>query len=156
MKKILFKLLVSKAGFRCDRHIVRLSGYSIVSWAFAFSLGIPYQPTLFIRTVGRRSGLIRSAVLPYSEIDGAYFLVGSNGGSALHPSWAVNMMALPVAWLWVKRRKTPVRAALLEGGERDRVFEAITKGRGPYVRYQSMAQPRQLPVFRLTPFSEKK
>ena len=52
-----------------------------ISAVFAWALGIPYQPTLGLRTIGKRSGRLRIAVLPYKKYDGAYYLVGSNGGA---------------------------------------------------------------------------
>ncbi|MAG32401.1 MAG: hypothetical protein CL908_16085 [Deltaproteobacteria bacterium] len=153
-KKVLMKITLTPAGTYCDRHIVRFTGISLVSAVFAFAIGIPYQTTLCLRTIGRKTGRIRTAVVPYRRFGNSYVLIGSYGGSPRHPSWALNMMARPVAWIWVARRHIPVTVELLEGEERQRVFDEISQGRGPYVRYQKMAMPRLLPVLRLTPFEE--
>ncbi|MBW2423777.1 MAG: nitroreductase family deazaflavin-dependent oxidoreductase [Deltaproteobacteria bacterium] len=151
-KKFLMRITLTPAGTAIDRVITRLTGWSLVSAVFAFSIGIPYQTSLCLMTIGKRTGRLRKAVLPYRQMGDAYVLIGSFGGAKRHPAWALNMMAHPIAWVWVARRQRPVRVELLEGEERQRVFDEITLGRGPYVRYQKMALPRQLPVFRLTPF----
>lgn len=152
-KQFVMGLVLTPIGSALDRRIVRWTGWSLISAVFAWALGIPYQPTLGLRTIGRRTGRLRMAVLPYKEFDGAYYLVGSNGGAPRHPAWAVNLMTHPNAWIWVQRRQIPVHAELLEGEERREIFERISQGRGPYVRYQKMASPRELPVLRLTPFA---
>lgn len=151
-KQSVMGIVLTPIGAALDRRIVRFTGWSLISAVFAWALGIPYQHTLGLRTIGKRSGRLRMAVLPYKEYDGAYYLVGSNGGAPRHPSWALNMMVHPNAWIWVNRREIPVRAEFLQGGEREKIFDRISQGRGPYVRYQKMATPRELPVFRLTPF----
>lgn len=153
-KKFLMRITLTPAGTYCDRYIVRFSGISLVSAVFAFAIGIPYQTTLALRTIGKRTGRLRTVVMPYRKFGDSYVLIGSHGGSPRHPSWALNLMALPVAWIWVARKHIPVRVELLEGGERQRAFDEISQGRGPYARYQKMAMPRQLPVLRLTPFEE--
>lgn len=151
-KRFLMKITLTPLGTGCDQHVVRFSGISLVSAVFAFAIGIPYQTTLCLRTIGKRTWRLRTAVVPYRKFGDSYVLVGSNGGSTRHPSWAVNMMTHPVAWIWVARKHLPVRVELLEGEERQEVFDEISQGRGPYVRYQEKAMPRQLPVLRLTPF----
>jgi len=151
-KKFLMWITLTPVGTYCDRYIVRFTGFSLVSAVFAFSIGIPYQTTLALRTIGKRSGRLRMTPMPYRKIGDAYILIGSFGGSPRHPSWALNLMANPVAWIWVDRKQIPVKAELLTGEERQKVFDEISQGRGPYVRYQKMAMPRQLPVLRLTPF----
>ncbi len=153
-KRFLMWITLTPAGTYCDRYIVRFTGISLVSAVFAFSIGIPYQTTLGLRTIGKRTGRLRTAAMPDRKFGDSYILVGSHGGSPRHPSWAVNMMAHPVAWIWVARKKLPVKVELLTGEERQRVFDELTQGRGPYVRYQKIAMPRQLPVLRLTPFED--
>ncbi|MBJ22773.1 MAG: nitroreductase family deazaflavin-dependent oxidoreductase [bacterium] len=152
-KKFLMGITLTPAGTFCDKAIVRFTGVSLVSAVFAFAIGIPYQTTLCLRTIGKRTGHLRTAVVPYRKLENAYVVIGSFGGSPRHPSWALNMMAQPVAWIWVARKYIPVRVELLEGDERQRVFDEISQGRGPYVRYQKMAMPRLLPVLRMTPFA---
>jgi len=151
-KQFVMGLVLTPIGSALDRRIVRFTGWSLISAVFAWALGIPYQPTLGLRTIGKRTGRLRIAVLPYKKYDDAYYLVGSYGGAPRHPSWAINLMAHPNAWIWVNREEIPVRAELLQGEEREKIFEQISQGRGPYVRYQKMAAPRELPVLRLTPF----
>lgn len=151
-KQWVMGIVLTPPGAWLDRYITRFTGASLISAVFAWALGMPYQPSLALRTIGKRTGRLRMAVLPYARDGEAYVLVGSNGGAPRHPSWAVNLMSHPNAWIWVQRKQIPVRAALLEGEARKRVFDEITGGRGPYVRYQKMAMPRQLPVLKLVPF----
>jgi deazaflavin-dependent oxidoreductase (nitroreductase family) len=52
-------------------------------------------PTLLLMTRGRRSGKLRRTALAYSEHDGRYVLVASNGGAKRHPDWYVNLVEDP-------------------------------------------------------------
>src|SRR6202043_4052130 len=53
------------------------------------------NPTLLLRTTGRRSGLTRTNALTYARDGDAYLVVASNGGSSRPPSWLANLKADP-------------------------------------------------------------
>ena len=90
-------------------------------------------------------------VLPYYVDGERYVIVGSNGGAANDPSWAHNLRASPEATVHVARKRIPVDAHIADGEERERLWQAITRGRGPYAYYQKQAGARSIPVVVLTP-----
>ncbi|MFI6869172.1 nitroreductase/quinone reductase family protein [Nocardia sp. NPDC050406] len=68
------------------------------------------NPTLLLRTVGRKTGKERVNALTYAR-DGKDFLVtASNGGSARAPGWLANVKAQGECEVQVERRRIPVRA----------------------------------------------
>src|SRR3712207_7255553 len=68
------------------------------------------SPVLLLVTTGRKSGRRRTTVLLYLEDGGRYVIVASNGGTAKHPVWWLNLQANPEATVEVGGRKTRVRA----------------------------------------------
>lgn len=111
------------------------------------------NPTLLLRTVGRKTGLPRTSALTYAK-DGADFLVtASNGGSARPPGWLANVKARPECEIQVGRRAFPVVAqATLPGdpeyARRWGLVDAVNKGR--YSEYQQKTR-RPIAVVVLSP-----
>jgi deazaflavin-dependent oxidoreductase (nitroreductase family) len=112
------------------------------------------QPLLLLTTVGARSGRRRQALLGrFEDPDhpGAFWVVGSNGGSAQHPGWCYNLAKNPdQVFIEVAGEETRVRAQTLEGEERARAWERVTSLAKGYRRYET-ATDRQVPIIRLTP-----
>lgn len=50
-------------------------------------------PTLLLRTVGHRSGLVRETTLAGVPVDDGWYVAGSNFGREHHPTWAMNLLA---------------------------------------------------------------
>ena len=107
-------------------------------------------PMLLLTVTGRKSGLERSTPLVYFEVDGAYVVVGSDGGARHDPQWWKNLQVDPSAKIRVGRRVFEVKAHLAESAERERLWE-IGKGVNPmWERYQKGTE-RALPVVVLEP-----
>jgi len=138
-------------GLGLDRMLVRLSGYSFVTWVYNRASGVGYIHSLLLTTTGAKTGHTRRAVLPYHVDGDRYVIVGSNGGAKRDPHWAVNLRAHPEAVVHVARRRRSVTAHVATGEERERLWREITKGRGPYAYYQKSAAPREIPVAMLSP-----
>ena len=56
---------------------------------------------------GRRTGKLRRTALMYGEDAGRYLLVASNGGSATHPAWYLNLAANPDVEVQVRGERSP-------------------------------------------------
>jgi deazaflavin-dependent oxidoreductase (nitroreductase family) len=140
-------------GRAIDRVVLRLTGRSIITWQYSRAGGNPYQPTLLLTTIGRRTGERRERALPYYPDGERMVVIGSNGGGPRDPDWVFNVRANPAAWVRVGRRSRPVLAHVAEGEERARLFDQITAGRDSLSRYQQRASTygRTVPLVVLTP-----
>jgi len=108
-------------------------------------------PTLYLTTVGAKSGLERvTPLLCMPEDDGGWVVVGSNYGREGHPAWTGNLLKTPEARVEYERRTYKVVGTLLEGEERARVWVRLNEVWPVYEKYQAGVD-RQLRVFRLTP-----
>jgi deazaflavin-dependent oxidoreductase (nitroreductase family) len=140
-------------GRAIDRAIVRFTGFSVITWQYSKAGGNPYQPTLLLTTIGRRSGQRRVRALPYYPDGDRMVVIGSNGGGPKDPDWVWNVRANEAAWVTVRRRNRPVRAHVADGEEHERLFAQITEGRDSLRRYQERASTfgRRVPLVVLEP-----
>ncbi|MFE3903994.1 nitroreductase family deazaflavin-dependent oxidoreductase [Streptomyces sp. NPDC059153] len=109
-------------------------------------------PGLILTVPGARSGRLRTtplACMPENGTEQSWILVGSNFGRTGHPAWTANLLAGPgkavVNW---RGRDIPVRATLLQGAERDAVWQTALKFWPPYATYQTRVE-REIRLFRL-------
>jgi deazaflavin-dependent oxidoreductase (nitroreductase family) len=142
-------------GRAIDRFLVRHTGFSVITWQYAKAGGNPYQPTLLLTTIGRRTGALRTRALPYYEVDGHPVVIGSNGGGPRDPDWVFNVRANGSAWIRMRRRDMPVRAHVAAGDERAHLFTEITSRRDSLARYQERASTfgREVPLVVLEPLA---
>jgi deazaflavin-dependent oxidoreductase (nitroreductase family) len=140
-------------GQRFDQWLVRHSGFSIITWQYGKAGGNPYQPSLLLTTVGKKSGLLRTKVLPYYRRGDDYLIIGSNGGGPTDPQWVGNIRASGSAWIRVARRDLAVRAHVATGEERAHLFDHIMAQRDSLARYQERASTfgREVPIVVLSP-----
>ncbi|MER6114372.1 nitroreductase family deazaflavin-dependent oxidoreductase [Streptomyces sp. NPDC001743] len=111
-------------------------------------------PGVVLTVPGARSGQLRTTPLacmpqPGDGGVGSWILIGSNFGRPGHPAWTANLLAHPEAAVisW-KGAGIPVRARLLEGEERARVWETALTFWPPYAAYQARID-REIRLFRL-------
>jgi deazaflavin-dependent oxidoreductase (nitroreductase family) len=126
-----------------DRWLGRLTRGRLVALGLA--------PSLIITTTGRRSGRSRCNPLLYVRDGDAYAVVGSNWGQGRHPDWALNLLADPRATVAVQGRVIAVRARVVTGPERDRLWRLLGRQWPAYETYARRAGSRDLLVFRLEP-----
>ena len=129
---------------RLDRAVHRLTGGKVMISQYLL-------PSLFLTTVGRRSGLPRVtplACLP--EPGGSFLVIGSNFGQTRHPAWTGNLLAAPTVVMEHRGRLLEVTARLLEGEEREQAWTALLRMWPPYAAYQARVE-RRLRIFRLEP-----
>jgi len=109
------------------------------------------NPTLLLRTTGRRSGLPRTNGLTYARDGDCFLVVASNGGSDRPPSWLVNLTAAPDCEIQVGRHRHRVTArptlpADADYARRWDLVNAVNRGR--YAEYQTKTE-RPLPIVEL-------
>ncbi len=105
-------------------------------------------PMLLVHTIGRRSG--REYITPMRCLPevGHWFIFASAHGSDRHPDWYRNLVATPNLTIEIGTETIPVRATVLEGEERERVF-AIQSARFPSFATMQAKLARTIPVVRL-------
>ncbi|KSU56547.1 nitroreductase family deazaflavin-dependent oxidoreductase [Gordonia sp. JH63] len=111
------------------------------------------NPTLLLRTIGRRTGEARCNALTYARDGEAYLVVASNGGSPRPPGWLANLKAHPNVEVQVGRRRIQVtaRATYPDDPDYARRFVLVDEvNRGRYAGYQKKTT-RPLAIVDLTP-----
>ena len=129
--------------------------------AFGDRMRVQGRPLLELETVGAKSGVRRHAVLGWfpeafaepeakaRETIGSRLVVASNGGSARHPGWFLNIARRPdQVWIAIGQRRINVTPETLEGAERERAWEQIAALAPGYARYQEKTD-RVIPIVRL-------
>lgn len=87
-------------------------------------LGLPeHVSLLLLTTVGARTGLPRTSALGYQPDGDRWVVFAANGGRPNRPNWYHNLMAQPNATIEVGTETIPVLATVLEGEERQRLWE---------------------------------
>ena len=133
---------VGRAAAPLDRLIQQRSGGRLTI------LGGQLLPQLLLTTTGRSSGLARTVPLLYVELDGGFVTVASNWGQRSHPAWSANLLADPAATVEVNGLRVPVKAQLLDGAERDRMWLELTRIWPAYRTYAARSG-RDLRIFLL-------
>lgn len=106
-------------------------------------------PSLILTTRGARSGLLRDTVLMYTpDGHGRAIVAGTNWASPHHPAWTYNLLAHPEAEITVRGRRYAVRASLIEGQARDRVWRHL-ESQWPEYRSYERDSGRTVRLFRL-------
>jgi deazaflavin-dependent oxidoreductase (nitroreductase family) len=155
VRRPLLRLAATRAGSRGLRWVLpRLDRLVSRLTEGRRTLAQMLLPTLMLTTTGRRSGLAREQPLVYLTEGPAWAVVGSNWGQRTHPAWTHNLLASPDASVLVDGTRTQVRAQLVTGDDRERIyrrFEALHPG---YPRYRRSAGDRQIRVFLLHPTTD--
>lgn len=105
-------------------------------------------PILLLTTIGRQSGLKRTIALGYLDEDDDLYVVASNGGQHREPDWSHNLRANPNAEIEYEDGTVHTTVELLEGEERDRVWERFISAYPEYERAQHWAG-RDFPLYRI-------
>jgi F420H(2)-dependent quinone reductase len=143
-----FDRMTARWWTRIDVAVFRHSGISLGVKA----LGV--DDVLLLRTRGRVSGQVREVLVAYVEIDEVPFICAANGGSDHAPAWYRNLEdGEPVEIERLGRRET-VMPVVLEGPERERVFDVVYRT-FPHVRLYLAHTSRTFPIVCLGPFSAR-
>ncbi|MFI5613360.1 nitroreductase family deazaflavin-dependent oxidoreductase [Amycolatopsis sp. NPDC051903] len=136
---------IGRALVPADRVLLRVTGGRV---GIGAAVGLR---TLLLTTVGRTSGEPRQVPLLYVERGGGFVVIGSNWGGEKHPAWSANLLAHPDATVERGGRTTAVRGRLLEGTERQEMWDAVAAYWPAYDRYAVRAAHREIRVFLLEP-----
>jgi deazaflavin-dependent oxidoreductase (nitroreductase family) len=127
---------------RVEAAEVRWFGRSVLSVVFR-------QRVLVLETTGRRSGKRRRTTVAYRERGSALVVVGGAGGQTRPPDWVANLRAHPGVTVIRRRRTTHMTARVLEGEERQLVWDQLCPAWPMIARYQDRAG-RPIAVVELT------
>lgn len=115
---------------RLNTVLYRLSGGSLTGRIEGYEV-------LLLKTTGRRSGEPRTSPLLYLRDGEDYLVVGSNWGKPHPPGWLANLRANPDAAIQVMSQTLPVRAEIVETGERrDALYQRFKDANPRYIRYE--------------------
>ena len=81
-------------------------------------------------------------------------IVGSRGGAARDPAWAINLRSEPRARVRIGKTERDVEAREVNSGrERERLWALVTEAFPMYATYQRRTK-RLIPIFVLEPIEE--
>jgi len=104
----------------------------------------PLRPLLFTHT-GQKSGETFTTPIVHMNVGERYVIIGSMGGSPVHPQWLHNIVANPVVALEVGTKRFQARARITEGEEREELF-AMMAAVAPEFEVYSHRTTRTFPV----------
>lgn len=107
------------------------------------------QPVVFLTTVGRKSGELRTKPILAVPDGDAWLVAASRGGTARHPEWYRNLVAAGGAVLTFSDRVVRVRAEQLSGKAREEAWARMVAVYRRFDSYQARATEREIPVLRL-------
>jgi deazaflavin-dependent oxidoreductase (nitroreductase family) len=102
-------------------------------------------PLLLLTTTGARSGQPRVAPLAYTTDNDRLVVIASKGGAPTHPDWFYNVRANPDVTVELGAEAFPARATILQGAERQRLFNQMAAQMPNFAEYQRNTT-RQIPV----------
>lgn len=136
---------LAKVGMGLSHLVLRMLGER---------MKIQGQSLSVLTTVGARTGQKRHSVLARfadPEHPGAWLIIGSNGGSARHPSWCFNLVKHPdEVWVKVAKEEVKVQPQSLHGAERQKAWDWVVSEAPGYKKYETSTD-REVPVIRLVP-----
>ena len=109
--------------------------------------------TLYLHTVGRKTGKARRTPLYYVEDGDALAVITSNGGRDGQPGWWLNLQADPEAEIEVGKERRPVRAERAPSATFERLWPAFVAGLRHYEAYRRRTD-RELVIVLLTPLED--
>jgi deazaflavin-dependent oxidoreductase (nitroreductase family) len=102
-------------------------------------------PMLLLNTIGARSGAPRTTPLGYVRDGDAYVIMASKSGAPTNPAWYHNLLARRTAAIEVGHEGFEVEHRVVQGDERDRLWERIV-AQWPMAADYARATARRIPV----------
>lgn len=107
-------------------------------------------PLLLLHSKGAKTGRERVNPLAYQADGERYMIFASKGGAPTNPDWYHNLIANPDASIEVGTDTIAVRATVLTGQERDRVWTRQIERAPAFGEYEARSG-RTIPVVALDP-----
>jgi deazaflavin-dependent oxidoreductase (nitroreductase family) len=111
-------------------------------------------PCLILTTKGRKSGDYRKSALIYGQYGDDYLVVASQGGSAQHPSWYLNLLAEPLVTLQIRGDVFEAVATPASDEQRPLLWQIMTNVWPNYDVYTTRTT-RVIPVVLLSPCRDR-
>ena len=108
------------------------------------------NPICLVTMVGARSGRRRTIPLLDIPYETGLILVASQGGAPRNPSWYYNLVADPDIEVTRGRQRVNLRARLVEGEEKAKLWSVCVERYPSYDDYQRRTT-RDIPVFLCEP-----
>lgn len=108
---------------------------------------------LLLTTTGAKSGKRRTVPLGFVRTGGKVYILASLGGRPENPAWYHNLVANPTVTVELGPDTYEAEAVVLEGEERDRIFEICARKVSNFGDYQRRTS-RIIPVIELRPLTE--
>ena len=115
-------------------------------------VGGPFEgaPMLLLTTTGAKSGQRRTTPLVYLADGDRMLIFATYGGGPTNPDWYHNLLAHPQASVEVGTETLDVRATVVTGAERDRLYAKQVQARPAFAEYETKTT-RTIPVVALEP-----
>jgi F420H(2)-dependent quinone reductase len=107
--------------------------------------------TLFLLSVGRRSGKVRRNGLYFVEDGPNLAVVASNAGENVDPQWWKNLQATPDAEVELGTHRKPIHARRATPEETERLWPQFDAGHKEFAEYRNRAYRRTIPIVILEP-----
>src|SRR5688572_29565858 len=103
------------------------------------------KPVLLLHHTGAKSGTERVSPLMYNTDGDRLVIFASKAGAETNPDWYHNLLANPDVEVEVGTERFAARATVLEGAERDRLWEKQKAEFDQFAGYEA-ATSRTIPV----------
>jgi deazaflavin-dependent oxidoreductase (nitroreductase family) len=107
-------------------------------------------PLLLINHTGARTGKLRTNPVMYLKDGHRYLVFASKGGADTNPDWYHNLKAHPDVKIEVGDETITVRAEIITGTERDKLYARQAQLYSQFAQYQQKTK-RIIPVIAFTP-----
>ncbi len=107
-------------------------------------------PLLLLHHTGAKTGTERVTPLMYLDVGDGYAIFASKAGAPSNPDWYYNLVANPSTTIEVGTDTEEVTAQVLEGENRDRVWERQESEFPQFAEYEEKTD-REIPVILLRP-----
>lgn len=109
------------------------------------------RPLLLLNHKGAKTGKERTTPLMYQPVGDGYAVFASKGGADHNPHWLHNLLAHPEVTVEVGDAEVAVRARVVEGPERDAIWERQKREWPFFAEYEEKTARDQIPVVVLEP-----
>jgi F420H(2)-dependent quinone reductase len=107
-------------------------------------------PVMVLETIGRRTGRKRATPLLYLRDGDAFVVLAANAGADRTPAWWLNLRGAGFGAVIVGRDRMRVRPRVLEGTERERLWQAFVE-MYPQAQHYIRFTDREMPLVALEP-----
>jgi len=106
------------------------------------------RPLLLLTTIGAKTGQRRTTPMMYVPDGERLLVIASNAGAPAHPDWYRNLLAHPEVTVEVGAETFDARAKVLEGAERQRLWDSIVASYPFFTEHQAKIS-REIPLVAL-------